>query len=162
MSDPLDMAPPARKPGSIAGKGVVLGAQIDTTSDAELAEAIEHAMVLARFAPAHKERIIRALQSKKHVVGFLGDGINDALALRTADVGISKVPFLQSRASLPLTVTTGLIMAIGILLPFSPLSHVLGLAHPPLLYWPLLLATLFCYAALTQVVKGWILRRGWI
>jgi P-type Mg2+ transporter len=307
--------------------GVILGAQIDAMSDVELAEAIEQATVLARLAPAHKERIIRALQSKKHVVGFLGDGINDALAMRTADVGISvdsavdiakesadlilleksllvleegvtegrkvfvnilkyirmgasssfgnmfsvvgasaflpflpmaplqiltnnllydfsqvpiptddidpeqitkprpwsmaeitrfilfigpcssvfdyttyfimlyvfhawnnvalfqtgwlieslltqtlvihiirtnKVPFFQSRASLPLSVTTGLIMAIGMLLPFSPLAHVLGLVRPPLLYWPLLLSTLFCYATLTQAVKNWLLRRGWI
>ncbi len=58
-------------------------------SDAELAEAAEQATLFARLSPAHKQRIIRALQSKKHVVGFLGDGINDSPALRTADVGIS-------------------------------------------------------------------------
>ena len=58
-------------------------------SDAELAEAAENATLFARLSPAHKQRIIRALQSKGHVVGFLGDGINDSPALRTADVGIS-------------------------------------------------------------------------
>ena len=46
-------------------------------------------MLFARLSPAHKQRIIHALQSKGHVVGFLGDGINDSPALRTADVGIS-------------------------------------------------------------------------
>ncbi len=46
-------------------------------------------MLFARLSPAHKQRIIKALQSKGHVVGFLGDGINDAPALRAADVGIS-------------------------------------------------------------------------
>ena len=45
--------------------------------------------MFARLAPAHKERIIKALQSKGHVVGFMGDGINDAPALKAADVGIS-------------------------------------------------------------------------
>ena len=58
-------------------------------SDAELAEAAEQTTLFARLSPAHKQRIIRALQSKGHVVGFLGDGINDSPALRTADVGIS-------------------------------------------------------------------------
>ena len=45
--------------------------------------------LFARLSPAHKQRIIKALQSKGHVVGFMGDGINDAPALRAADVGIS-------------------------------------------------------------------------
>ena len=74
----------------------------------------------------------------------------------------NKLPFLQSRASLPLTVTSVLIMAIGVLLPFSPLAPVLGLVHPPGLYWPLLVLTLLCYAVLTQVVKQRLLRRSWI
>ena len=68
---------------------VVLGSQIETMNDAELAEAVDHANVFARLSPAHKERIIQALQRRGHVVGFLGDGINDAPALRAADVGIS-------------------------------------------------------------------------
>jgi P-type Mg2+ transporter len=54
-----------------------------------LAAAAGATSVFARLAPAHKERIIRALQSKGHVLGFMGDGINDAPALKAADVGIS-------------------------------------------------------------------------
>ena len=68
---------------------VLLGSQVEAMTDAELAEAAERATIFARLSPAHKQRVIRALQSKGHVVGFLGDGINDSPALRAADVGIS-------------------------------------------------------------------------
>ncbi len=68
---------------------LLLGTQIEAMSEAELAEAASVTSVFARLAPAHKERIIRALQSKGHVLGFMGDGINDAPALKAADVGIS-------------------------------------------------------------------------
>jgi Mg2+-importing ATPase len=68
---------------------LLTGAQIEKLSDAELAEAADVTSVFARLVPAHKERIIRALQSKGHVPGFMGDGINDAPALKAADVGIS-------------------------------------------------------------------------
>jgi P-type Mg2+ transporter len=68
---------------------MLLGAQVEPMTDDQLAEAAETATVFARMSPGHKQRIIRALQAKKHVVGFMGDGINDAPALRAADVGIS-------------------------------------------------------------------------
>lgn len=308
---------------------VLLGGQVEAMSDAELAEAAEKTTLFARLSPAHKQRIIRALQSKGHVVGFLGDGINDSPALRTADVGISvdsavdiakeaadiillekslmvlqegvvegrkvfanilkyvrmgassnfgnmfsvlgasafvpylpmmpiqiltnnllydfsqapipaddvdpeqiakprpwhmgelarfilfvgpcssifdyttylmmlylfngwdpanaslfqtgwfveslltqtliihvirtnRIPFLQSRASWPLMVTTAIIMAIGIWLPSSPIGPWLGFTPLPLLYWPLLALTLFCYVLLTQGVKMWLIRKAWI
>ena len=70
-------------------QAMLLGPQIEAMSEAELAEAVGGTSVFARLAPAHKEHIIRALQSKEHVVGFMGDGINDAPALKKADVGIS-------------------------------------------------------------------------
>jgi Mg2+-importing ATPase len=298
-------------------------------SDAELEVAARTATVFARLAPVDKQRVITALQRTGHVVGFLGDGINDAPALRVADVGISvdsaadiakesadlillekslmvlddgilegrkvfanilkyvrmgassnfgnmfsvlgasallpfvpmapmqilmnnllydfsqvpiptdavdpeqiarprpwsmkeitrfilfigpcssvfdyttyammwfvfrandaahvslfqtgwfveslltqtlvihvirtnKIPFLQSRASLPLVVTSLLVMAIGIWLPFSPFAAALGFTGLPPLYWVLLFATLLLYIALTQTVKMWLLRRAWI
>ncbi len=68
---------------------LLLGSQIEAMRDAELAEATSATSVFARLAPAHKERIIRALQSRGHVLGFMGDGINDAPALKAADIGIS-------------------------------------------------------------------------
>src|SRR6202011_4582772 len=68
---------------------LVLGTQVETMTDEELAASAEQVHVFARVSPAHKQRIIRALQQKQHVVGFMGDGINDAPALRVADVGIS-------------------------------------------------------------------------
>src|SRR6516225_4022152 len=58
-------------------------------SDDELALAADRTTLFARLSPAHKQRIVRALQSQGHVVGFMGDGINDAPGLRAADVGIS-------------------------------------------------------------------------
>ncbi len=313
----------------IPSEEVLLGPQVEAMSDAELAHAAEHTSLFARLSPAHKQRIIRALQGNGHVVGFLGDGINDSPALRTADVGISvdtavdiakeaadaillekslmvleegvlegrkvfanilkyirmgassnfgnmfsvlgasvflpfvpmapiqiltnnllydfsqvpiptdnvdpeqiakprpwsmneitrfilfigpcssifdyttyfimlyvfrcwspdraslfqtgwfveslmtqtliihiirtnRIPFLQSRASLPLSITTLLIMGIGMWLPFSPVASSLGFTPLPGLYWPLLFLTLLCYGLLTQAAKTWLLRKAWI
>ncbi len=67
----------------------LLGPHVEAMSDAELArEAVQH-QVFAKLTPLHKERIVRALRAGGHVVGFMGDGINDAPALRAADIGIS-------------------------------------------------------------------------
>jgi Mg2+-importing ATPase len=68
---------------------VVLGTDIETMTDEQLAAAAEVTTLFARVSPAHKQRIIKALQSHKHTVGFMGDGINDAPALHAADVGIT-------------------------------------------------------------------------
>lgn len=328
---------------------IILGAQVESLSEAQLAEAAERASIFARLSPAHKERIVQALQKKGHVVGFLGDGINDAPALRAADVGISVdtavdiakesadmilleksllvleagalegrkvfvnilkyvrmgassnfgnmfsvigasawlpfvpmaplqvlannllydfsqvpiptdnvgaqqtamprpwamgeiarfivfigplssifdyttyavmwfvfhcrdphlaapaalaqrfvnapigdsyaaalfhtgwfveslmtqtliihvirtnlLPFVQSRASWQLTLTSLLVMAIGAGLPYSPLAAPLGFVPLPPLYWPVLGLTLVCYVGLTQVVKTWLIRKAWV
>jgi Mg2+-importing ATPase len=74
----------------------------------------------------------------------------------------NRVPFLQSRASWPLTLTSALIMVFGIWLPSSPIGPALGFTPLPGLYWPLLAATLLGYVVLTQGVKTWLLRKGWI
>jgi Mg2+-importing ATPase len=73
----------------IDGSGVVLGCEIERMTDAALQHVVEEATVFARVSPAQKNRIILALKHRSHVVGYLGDGINDAPSLHAADVGIS-------------------------------------------------------------------------
>jgi Mg2+-importing ATPase len=68
---------------------VVLGSQLDDLSDDALRTIVEQTSIFAKLNPLQKARIIRALQRGGHTVGYLGDGINDAAALRDADVGIS-------------------------------------------------------------------------
>jgi Mg2+-importing ATPase len=68
---------------------VLLGSEMETLSDEELAERAEEVSVMAKLSPAQKARVIKALHMRGHVVGFLGDGINDGPALKAADVGIS-------------------------------------------------------------------------
>jgi len=313
----------------LAADPMLLGGDVEKMSDSELAVAAEKATLFARLSPAHKERVIRALRGQGHVVGFMGDGINDAPALRAADVGISvdtatdiakesadlillekdlmvlqggvvegrkvfanilkyirmgassnfgnmfsvlgasaflpflpmapiqvltnnllydfsqvpiptdavdeeqvarprpwnigeikrfilfvgpissifdyttffvmlwvfncwdparasvfqtgwfveslmtqtliihvirtnKIPFIQSRASRSLTLTTLCVMAFGMWLPYSPIAASLGFTELPRMYWPILLLTLLAYLGLTQTMKVWLLRKKWI
>ncbi|OAI46692.1 magnesium-translocating P-type ATPase [Planctomycetaceae bacterium SCGC AG-212-F19] len=313
----------------IATDQVLLGSQVEGMSDIDLADAAGKATLFARLSPAHKQRVIKILQGAGHVVGFMGDGINDAPALRAADVGISvdtavdiakesadaillekdllvleegvlegrkvfanilkyirmgassnfgnmfsvlgasiflpfvpmaplqiltnnllydfsqvpiptddvdpeqiarprpwsmtaiarfilfigpcssvfdyttffmmlyvfgcwdpdraslfqtgwfveslltqtliihvirtnRIPFLQSWASWPLIVTTAVIMLLGAWLPFSPIGPAFGFTPLPPLYWPLLVVTLLGYVLLTQLVKTWLFRKGWV
>lgn len=335
----------------IAADQIILGNDVEKMSDEQLAEVIDRVDIYARLSPSHKKRVVQALQKKGHVVGFMGDGINDAPALRAADVGISVdnavdiakesadmilleknlmvleagvlegrkvfvnilkyirmgassnfgnmfsmlggaalfnfqpimplqiltnnllydfsqvpiptdnvganqiakprpwqmgeiakfmlllgpissifdyttfammyflfkctdaaaqaqvtpemaaqlkeeaidhthaaqmfhtgwfvesimtqtliihvirtnlIPFIQSRASWQLSMTTILIMAIGGVLPYTPLAGPLGFVPLPWLFWPLLALTLLCYVALTQIIKSWMVRKSWI
>ncbi|SFC10710.1 Mg2+-importing ATPase [Polaromonas sp. OV174] len=70
-------------------QGMVLGPQIERMDDTALALAVEQHTIFAKLSPLDKERIVRSLRGNGHVVGFMGDGINDAPALRAADIGIS-------------------------------------------------------------------------
>ena len=334
----------------IHAEQIILGNDVEKMNDDQLAEAIDRVDVYARLSPAHKKRVVQALQKKGHVVGFMGDGINDAPALRAADVGISVdnavdiakesadmilleknlmvleegvlegrkvfvnimkyirmgassnfgnvfsfvgasawlkfspmwplqiltnnllydfsqvpiptdnvgptqiakprpwqiseitrfmlfvgpissifdyttftvmlfffkcnnlglqppadlaahfagitdpdktyaaalfhtgwfveslmtqtliihvirtnlIPFVQSRSSWQLSMTSLFIMAIGAALPYTPLARPLGFVPLPWQYWPILAATLLCYVALTQVIKTWLLKKNWI
>jgi len=73
----------------IAAEQVLTGSDIEALDDAALAKRAEAVNVFAKVSPAQKARIITALQAAGHVVGFLGDGINDGPALKAADVGVS-------------------------------------------------------------------------
>jgi Mg2+-importing ATPase len=68
---------------------IILGNELERMTDPALAHVVEQASVFARVSPAQKNRIILALKTRSHVVGYLGDGINDAPSLHAADVGIS-------------------------------------------------------------------------
>lgn len=68
---------------------ILLGNQIEHMTDAALEEAVKSTIVFAKLHPQQKARVIKALQQQGHVVGFMGDGINDGPALKAADVGIS-------------------------------------------------------------------------
>jgi Mg2+-importing ATPase len=307
----------------------LLGVQIEEMTDEELADAAERTTLFARVSPADKQRVIHALQRRRHTVGFMGDGINDAPALRAADVGVSvdtavdiakesadlilleksllvlgegvlegrkvfanilkyigmgasssfgnmfsvlgasifvpylpmtpiqiltnnllydvsqtaiptdevdpeqiakprpwdmgsiarfilfigpcssifdyttflimlyvfnawaldkaalfqtgwfveslltqtliihvirtrKVPFLQSRASWPLSAMTAVIMSVGVLIPFTAIGLDLGFTTLPPLYWLVLALTLLAYMVLTQGVKTWLIGRAWV
>lgn len=73
----------------LSEQGILLGRDIEGMSNEMLADAVEHHTVFAKLTPSHKERIVRCLKGNGHTVGFMGDGINDAPALRSADIGIS-------------------------------------------------------------------------
>jgi P-type Mg2+ transporter len=70
-------------------KGLMLGGEVDKITDDALRQRVERTTIFARFSPEQKNRIILALRANKHIVGYMGDGINDAPSLKTADVGIS-------------------------------------------------------------------------
>jgi Mg2+-importing ATPase len=68
---------------------IMMGNDLENISDEELTKQIDDISIFAKLSPAQKSRVVKVLQLKGHTVGFMGDGINDAGALRDADVGIS-------------------------------------------------------------------------
>lgn len=70
-------------------EGMLTGAQLDRMADDELKNCVDKTTVFAKLTPMQKSRVITALKENGHTVGYMGDGINDAPALRTADIGIS-------------------------------------------------------------------------
>jgi magnesium-transporting ATPase (P-type) len=81
----------ARRVGMISGPAprILIGAEIDTLGDAELQDALSGEVIFARMAPEHKLRLVAAFQARGDVVAVTGDGVNDAPALRKADIGLA-------------------------------------------------------------------------
>ena len=79
----------ARELGVLKRGRIVTGAELDAMSDEELQRQVEEIEVYARVSPAHKLRVVTAWQSKGHYVAMTGDGVNDAPALKKADIGVA-------------------------------------------------------------------------
>lgn len=87
--NPLTAGEIARQLGIFDGGEILTGVDLDKLSVAELREHAEHVAVYARVSPEHKLKIIEALKENGHVVAMTGDGVNDAPALRKADIGVA-------------------------------------------------------------------------
>jgi Mg2+-importing ATPase len=102
----------------LAIDGMLLGPAIEAMDEETLKREVEIHTVFARLTPAHKERVVRVLHANGHVVGFMGDGINDAPALRAADIGISvdsAVDIAKEAADLILLEKSLLVLEEGVL-----------------------------------------------
>ncbi len=86
---PLTARHVARELGISSGEELVTGHQLEHVADEELRGLVERTSVFARVSPEHKLRIVKALQASRHVVAMTGDGVNDAPALRQADIGVA-------------------------------------------------------------------------
>lgn len=102
----------------LTSEKVILGEQIEQMDDETLSKVVEKYQIFAKLSPMHKERIVLSLKSNGHVVGFLGDGINDAPALKSADIGISvdsAVDIAKDSADLILLEKSLMILEQGVL-----------------------------------------------
>jgi Ca2+-transporting ATPase len=86
---PLTAQAVARELGLLKTGRVVTGAELEAMSEAEFARQVENIEVYARVSPAHKLQVVTALQQKGHITAMTGDGVNDAPALKKADIGIA-------------------------------------------------------------------------
>jgi P-type Ca2+ transporter type 2C len=86
LSIAKELGIPLSTPGNAA---ILTGMDLDSLTDSELSDAISRIGIFARTTPRHKLKIIKALQQRGDVVGMTGDGVNDAPALKMADIGVS-------------------------------------------------------------------------
>ncbi len=102
----------------LAVEGVLLGQEIEAMDDATLGERVEATTIFAKLSPLQKSRIIKLLRNRGHVVGFMGDGINDAAALREADIGFSvdtAVDIAKESADIVLLEKSLLVLSAGVM-----------------------------------------------
>lgn len=102
----------------LAVEEVLLGQEIEAMDDARLGEMVESTTIFAKLSPLQKSRIIKLLRNRGHVVGFMGDGINDAAALREADIGISvdtAVDIAKESADIVLLEKSLLVLSAGVM-----------------------------------------------
>jgi len=112
--------------------GAVMGAEIEKMSDQALGLAVEANTIFAKLSPLSKERIVRALRANGDVVGFMGDGINDAPALRAADIGISvdtAVDIAKEAADIILLERSLMVLAEGVQEGRKTFSNMLKYIH---------------------------------
>lgn len=116
----------------LAVGGVVMGSEIDRMDDKALGLAVEANTIFAKLSPLDKERIVRALRVNGDVVGFMGDGINDAPALRAADIGISvdtAVDIAKEAADIILLERSLMVLAEGVQEGRRTFSNMLKYIH---------------------------------
>lgn len=102
----------------LQSQNILLGQDIENMQDNDLLKAVEIHNVFSRLTPLHKDRIVKALKKNMHIVGYMGDGINDAPALHSADVGISvdtAVDIAREAADIILLEKNLLILVEGVL-----------------------------------------------
>jgi Mg2+-importing ATPase len=92
-----------------------------------------------------------------HTAWFVESVFTQTLIIHV--IRTNKIPFIQSRASWPLTVTTTLVVLFAIWLPYSPLATLLGFVPLPPLYWLALIGLMLGYVVLSQLVKTWFVRK---
>lgn len=102
----------------IDGDNIILGADIEAMDDKTLNQTVENYNIFAKLSPSQKSRIVLALRNNGHVVGYMGDGINDANAMKSADIGISvdsAVDIAKETANIILLKKDLLVLSDGVL-----------------------------------------------
>jgi len=125
-------------------------------------DAVAQAQITPEMAAQLKDEAIDHTHAAQlfHTGWFVESIMTQTLIIHVIRTNL--IPFIQSRSSWQLSMTTILIMAVGAALPYSPLAGPLGFVPLPWQFWPLLALTLVCYVGLTQLMKSWMIKKRWI
>jgi len=131
-------------------KEVVVGQELDEMSDRELKEVVKNTSVYARVTPEHKVRIVSALKSNGEIVAMTGDGVNDSMALKKADIGISM--------GITGTDVANLLLVAVIYVPvLQPVFHTVSLG---LIDWGIIGTFAFFPLLISEIYKALFIRRN--